>query len=147
MVGEILSGLGLDAPAVLKAAQAEPNKTRLKAIGEEARSRGIFGAPTFFTEDGEMFWGNDRLERALAWANGEIVDGQLSVRQSRWSQGGDRPEQAFDGPYRRAVDGSPRFRYKAALRRTLGVVSRGALVGVPLSRSGTVLRIDVSLRR
>ncbi len=26
-------------------------------------SRGIFGAPTFFTEDGEMFWGNTASNR------------------------------------------------------------------------------------
>ena len=71
VVGEIVSGLGLDPSRVLKDAQSDGNKTRLKALGEEARSRGIFGAPTFFTEDGEMFWGNDRLERALAWATGE----------------------------------------------------------------------------
>jgi 2-hydroxychromene-2-carboxylate isomerase len=71
VVGEIVSGLGLDPSRVLKEAQSDANKTRLKALGEEARSRGIFGAPTFFTEDGEMFWGNDRLERALAWATGE----------------------------------------------------------------------------
>ena len=70
-VHAILVGLGLDADAVLKTAAAEPNKTRLKALTEEARSRGVFGAPTFFTEDGEMFWGNDRLEPALAWASGE----------------------------------------------------------------------------
>jgi 2-hydroxychromene-2-carboxylate isomerase len=68
VIGEILSELGLDAPGILKEAQGEPNKMRLKAVGEEAKSRGIFGAPTFFTEDGEMFWGNDRLEQALAWA-------------------------------------------------------------------------------
>ena len=71
VVGEILSGLGLDGPATLKEAQGEPNRSRLRAVGEEARSRGIFGAPTFFAEDGEMFWGNDRLEQALAWAAGE----------------------------------------------------------------------------
>jgi 2-hydroxychromene-2-carboxylate isomerase len=29
---------------------------------------GIFGAPTFVTPDGELFWGNDRLENAIAWA-------------------------------------------------------------------------------
>ena len=52
-------------------AEASRTRRRLKAVGEEARSRGIFGAPTFFTEDGEMFWGNDRLEQALAWATGE----------------------------------------------------------------------------
>jgi 2-hydroxychromene-2-carboxylate isomerase len=67
----ILVELGLDAEAILKPATAEPNKTRLKAQTEEARARGVFGAPTFFTEDGEMFWGNDRLEEALAWAAGE----------------------------------------------------------------------------
>jgi 2-hydroxychromene-2-carboxylate isomerase len=68
VVGEILSSLGLDAPGVLKEAQGDANKTRLRALGEEAKSRGIFGAPTFFTEDGEMFWGNDRLEQAIEWS-------------------------------------------------------------------------------
>jgi 2-hydroxychromene-2-carboxylate isomerase len=70
-VHAILVHLGLDADAILRTAQAEPNKTRLKAVTEEARSRGVFGAPTFLTEDNEMFWGNDRLEQALAWATGE----------------------------------------------------------------------------
>jgi 2-hydroxychromene-2-carboxylate isomerase len=70
-VGAILRTLGLDADGVLRQAQGEPNKARLKAQTEEARSRGVFGAPTFFAEDGEMFWGNDRLEQALAWASGE----------------------------------------------------------------------------
>jgi len=36
---------------------------------------GLFGAPSFTTTDGELFWGNDRLEQALRWqkriANGE----------------------------------------------------------------------------
>jgi 2-hydroxychromene-2-carboxylate isomerase len=70
-VGEVLSAMGQDPAAILREAASEPNKTRLKALTEEARSRGIFGAPTFITEDGEMFWGNDRLEQALAWAAGE----------------------------------------------------------------------------
>src|SRR5262245_46000413 len=34
---------------------------------EEAASRGLFGAPSFTIGDG-LFWGNDRLEAALAWA-------------------------------------------------------------------------------
>ena len=32
-----------------------------------ARSLGIFGAPTFMVS-GEMFWGDDRLEDALEFA-------------------------------------------------------------------------------
>jgi 2-hydroxychromene-2-carboxylate isomerase len=71
VIGEILLQLDLDPSATLREAQGDANKTRLKAHGEEARSRGIFGAPTFLTEDGELFWGNDRLEEALQWATGQ----------------------------------------------------------------------------
>ena len=70
-VSAILDGLGLDGTQTLKAATAEANKTKLRVAGEEARSRGIYGAPTFLTEDGELFWGNDRLEQALSWALGD----------------------------------------------------------------------------
>ena len=73
----ILDSLGLDGTQLLKAASAEANKTRLRVAGEEARSRGIYGAPSFLTEDGELFWGNDRLEQVLAWAVGERPPGLL----------------------------------------------------------------------
>jgi 2-hydroxychromene-2-carboxylate isomerase len=36
---------------------------------ELALSLGIFGSPTFVAGD-EIFWGDDRLEEALAWASG-----------------------------------------------------------------------------
>ncbi|MET3595338.1 2-hydroxychromene-2-carboxylate isomerase [Mesorhizobium shonense] len=42
---------------------------RLKAETDAARSYGIFGSPAFVV-DGETFWGDDRLEEALAWAVG-----------------------------------------------------------------------------
>lgn len=64
----LLTGLGLDAKEILAEAQSDTNKTRLRRLNDEALSRGIFGAPTFLAEDGEMFWGNDRLEQALDWA-------------------------------------------------------------------------------
>jgi 2-hydroxychromene-2-carboxylate isomerase len=70
-IRDILQELGLDAGEIMKAATGDANKTRLRALTEEARSRHIFGAPIFFTEDGEMFWGNDRLDAALAWATGD----------------------------------------------------------------------------
>ncbi|HEY0490331.1 MAG TPA: 2-hydroxychromene-2-carboxylate isomerase [Telluria sp.] len=63
-LGAILDALGLDGPALLVQAQAEPVKQRLRERTEEARRRGVFGAPTFFVGD-EMFWGNDRLDDAL----------------------------------------------------------------------------------
>jgi len=64
----ILSELDLPAADLLAEAQAEPAKTRLREQTEEARVRGIFGAPTFFVGT-EMFWGNDRLDDALLWAS------------------------------------------------------------------------------
>jgi len=62
-----LEGLVGEPQAVLAAALGEENKLRLRARTEEARTRGVFGAPTMFVGD-EMFWGNDRLEDAIAWA-------------------------------------------------------------------------------
>ena len=38
----------------------------LRRATEEAQQLGIFGAPTF-TVEGELFWGNDRLEQAVAF--------------------------------------------------------------------------------
>jgi hypothetical protein len=37
-----------------------------KASTAEALARGLFGAPAFVIGD-ELFWGDDRLEEALAW--------------------------------------------------------------------------------
>ncbi|QGY05290.1 2-hydroxychromene-2-carboxylate isomerase [Methylobacterium mesophilicum SR1.6/6] len=74
-VAEILDSLGLDGTQTVRAAAAESNKTKLRVCVEEARSRGIYGAPTFLADDGELFWGNDRLELALAWATGDRPKG------------------------------------------------------------------------
>jgi 2-hydroxychromene-2-carboxylate isomerase len=62
-----LAAAGQDADAVFAEAQSERVKAALRAQNEEAMARGIFGAPSFVAQDGELFWGNDRLERALAW--------------------------------------------------------------------------------
>jgi 2-hydroxychromene-2-carboxylate isomerase len=67
-IGEILTRLKADAAPVLEAARSDALRVALRTETEEAQRLGIFGAPTFITPDGEMFWGNDRLERALAWA-------------------------------------------------------------------------------
>jgi len=66
-LSDILAQLGLDPAQTLAAANAPDNKDRLKKQTDEAIARGIFGAPSFTVSD-ELFWGNDRLEDALAWA-------------------------------------------------------------------------------
>jgi 2-hydroxychromene-2-carboxylate isomerase len=68
VIVDILSRLGRDAEAVLDQALSDQNKLRLRAENDEAQKRGVFGAPSFTTADGELFWGNDRMEAALAWA-------------------------------------------------------------------------------
>ena len=67
VVGRVVEKAGLDARALLETAGDPAVKAELRATTEEAVARGAFGAPTFFIE-GEMFFGNDRLdfvERAL----------------------------------------------------------------------------------
>ena len=63
----IVAELGLSALGLTERAQSEPIKTRLRDQTEQARAKGIFGAPTFFVGT-EMFWGNDRLDDALLFA-------------------------------------------------------------------------------
>jgi len=58
---------GLNIAAVLAAAGSDAVKQALRAQTEAAVAAGIFGAPAFIASDGELFWGNDRLEQALAW--------------------------------------------------------------------------------
>ena len=67
-LAEILSRLDVDADAALEAAQSDDIKSHLRSEVEAAQQLGVFGAPSFTTGDGELFWGNDRLERALIWA-------------------------------------------------------------------------------
>ena len=66
-IAHILDGLGADSGAMLRAAQTDAIKSALRERTAAAQARGIFGAPMFFVGD-EMFWGNDRLEDALALA-------------------------------------------------------------------------------
>jgi 2-hydroxychromene-2-carboxylate isomerase len=72
VVSRVVEKAGLDARALLEAAADAAVKAELRATTEEAVARGAFGAPTFFVE-GEMFFGNDRLdfvERALTRRGG-----------------------------------------------------------------------------
>jgi 2-hydroxychromene-2-carboxylate isomerase len=64
----LVEALGLDAGDVLERAQSADNKERLKAECARAAEIGLPGAPCLVTSDGEVFWGNDRLEVGLEWA-------------------------------------------------------------------------------
>jgi len=67
VVSAVLTTLGIDAEPWLEQAASEAVKGQLRASTDEAMAVGIFGAPTMRVGD-ELFWGNDRVEEAIAWA-------------------------------------------------------------------------------
>ena len=67
VLAEVARGVGMDADKALAQMENQEIKDALRRNTDEALSRGVFGAPTFFVGD-NMFFGNDRLmfvERAL----------------------------------------------------------------------------------
>jgi 2-hydroxychromene-2-carboxylate isomerase len=64
----ILEELGLDPAEIFARAQSDLNKQRLKDETARALEIGLPGAPCLVASDGEVFWGNDRLEEGLEWA-------------------------------------------------------------------------------
>lgn len=64
---ECLSEIGQDAARVLEAAKSDRIVAALDHSTKEAMALGVFGSPSFVV-DGELFWGDDRLEDALDWA-------------------------------------------------------------------------------
>jgi 2-hydroxychromene-2-carboxylate isomerase len=67
VIAETLKSIGADPDATLARAETPENKERLKAECALAKSLGLPGAPCLVTSDGEVFWGNDRIEPALDW--------------------------------------------------------------------------------
>jgi 2-hydroxychromene-2-carboxylate isomerase len=65
----LIEQAGGDAQRAFIAAGTEAVKSELRLRTDEAASLGVFGAPTFIADD-ELFWGDDRLEEAVAWYAG-----------------------------------------------------------------------------
>ena len=75
VIEDVLARVGVPGRPTIERALAPDSKERLRRQTEEAVGRGIFGAPSFTVGD-ELFWGNDRLEDALAFdeARGRPAD-------------------------------------------------------------------------
>ena len=67
VIADIIRRIGRDDASALARAQSDEIKARLRASTEGAQRLEIFGAPSFIS-NGELFWGNDRLEQALEFA-------------------------------------------------------------------------------
>jgi 2-hydroxychromene-2-carboxylate isomerase len=62
----VLTELGQDVEAVLHSASLPSTTQALEENTEQAKRLGIFGSPSFIA-DGELFWGDDRLDDAIQW--------------------------------------------------------------------------------
>ncbi len=58
---DALNGLGLDGPSIVAKSRTPAIKKALFACTDNAIDAGVFGAPAWVV-DGELFWGQDRIE-------------------------------------------------------------------------------------
>jgi 2-hydroxychromene-2-carboxylate isomerase len=68
VLGKALKAVEIEPAPVMVAAGSDHVKQALRMAVEDAKRHGLFGAPSMVTADGELFWGNDRIEQAVAWA-------------------------------------------------------------------------------
>jgi len=62
----VASELGHDPTHIAEGIQTDEIKQKLRAVNDEALTRGVFGSP-FIIVDSESFWGADRLEQVDQW--------------------------------------------------------------------------------
>jgi 2-hydroxychromene-2-carboxylate isomerase len=72
VIKEVAGSAGVDGSALLRAAQSDEIKRRLRQQTEDAVAAGVFGVPTFVV-DSEIFWGNDRLPFLQAHLQGRLT--------------------------------------------------------------------------
>ena len=65
---QTLSEIGQDKLRVLELAGSSDVEATYLNQTKSAKQAGIFGSPSFIV-DGELFWGDDRLEDAINWAS------------------------------------------------------------------------------
>ena len=70
ILANILASLNVDPAPLLARIEQPETKQRLRQQTEEAEELGVFGAPSFLADD-ELYWGDDRLEQAIARLKGQ----------------------------------------------------------------------------
>ena len=65
-LSESLAEIGQRPESVIEVAGSPEIETAYLKATSEARSLGIFGSPTFVVQ-GELFWGDDRMDDAISW--------------------------------------------------------------------------------
>ena len=73
-ISALVDLIGGDGKQALELAASADVRAQLRANTGEAQRLGVFGAPNFVVE-GELFFGQDRLDDAIAWAATQTVRG------------------------------------------------------------------------
>ncbi|GKY88212.1 2-hydroxychromene-2-carboxylate isomerase [Sinisalibacter aestuarii] len=66
-LSQSIAAVGQDPARVLARAEADDTVEALAEATQDAAAAGLFGVPSFVVA-GELFWGDDRLDDAIAWA-------------------------------------------------------------------------------
>ncbi|WP_422034274.1 2-hydroxychromene-2-carboxylate isomerase [Roseibium sp.] len=68
LMADLLLETGAPVKQALDGSRSSETKIGLRASVAEAEKRGIFGAPSFVLQNGDLYWGDDRMEIALEMA-------------------------------------------------------------------------------
>lgn len=85
-LSESLREIGQDPSRVTAVAATPEIGADYEAATDAARAIGIFGSPTFVV-DRELFWGDDRLDDAIAWHRARTLRRKASMAKGRRRQG------------------------------------------------------------
>ena len=67
VVDKVLKNININPKTFILRAQSQNIKDQLRSKTNQAYKKGVFGAPTFLVKD-KIFWGQDRLQYAIAEA-------------------------------------------------------------------------------
>ena len=67
-ISEVCSELNLNKDEIIANAKNQEIEKKYLSNTESARNNKIFGSPSFITKN-EVFWGDDRMEDAIKWAD------------------------------------------------------------------------------
>jgi 2-hydroxychromene-2-carboxylate isomerase len=80
VVHEVADIMSLDGKELLRKAQHDEIKQKLRVQTESAIQAGVFGVPSFVV-DGEIFWGNDRLHLLKAYLQGSLPTDKAEIEE------------------------------------------------------------------
>lgn len=72
-IKDVADRIGIDGNALVERAGSAEVKQKLIEATDHALARGLFGVPSFIYK-GELFWGDDRIEDLLVYADGQRID-------------------------------------------------------------------------